>query len=59
MEFTDHMNLGDQGLGLTITGQSIGVASQWLGFGGVDGVLGYVDVSHLEAQAWILKGRAD
>ncbi|KAI0664353.1 aspartic peptidase A1 [Cubamyces menziesii] len=40
VEFTDHMNLGDQGLGLTITGQSIGVASQWLGFGGVDGVLG-------------------
>ncbi|CDO71514.1 hypothetical protein BN946_scf184910.g13 [Trametes cinnabarina] len=36
-EFTDTVSLGD---GLTITGQSIGVASRSQGFDGVDGILG-------------------
>ncbi|TDL25598.1 aspartic peptidase A1 [Rickenella mellea] len=36
-EFTDTVNLGT---GLTITKQSIGVASSSTGFGGVDGILG-------------------
>ena len=36
-EFTDTVTLGP---GLTITGQSIGVASQSEGFDGVDGILG-------------------
>ncbi|KAH9893316.1 acid protease [Cubamyces lactineus] len=41
VEFTDTINMGVGGLGLTVTGQSIGVASEWGGFEGVDGVLGY------------------
>ncbi|TFY59350.1 hypothetical protein EVJ58_g5833 [Rhodofomes roseus] len=36
-EYTDTVTLGD---GLTITGQSIGVASSAQGFSGVDGILG-------------------
>ncbi|KAI0333909.1 aspartic peptidase A1 [Cubamyces sp. BRFM 1775] len=40
VEFTDTINMGVGGLGLTVTGQSIGVAAQWAGFEGVDGVLG-------------------
>ena len=42
VEFTDIINMGVAGLGLTVRGQSIGVAAEWGGFEGVDGVLGYV-----------------
>ena len=37
-EFTDTVTLGS---GLTITGQSIGVATTSQGFDGVDGIVGY------------------
>ena len=36
-EFTDTVSLGS---GLTITGQSIGVAARSTGFDGVDGIIG-------------------
>ena len=38
-EFTDTVTLGN---GLTVTKQSIGVASRSTGFDGVDGIIGYV-----------------
>ena len=40
-EFTDTVSLGS---GLTITKQSIGVASSSQGFAGVDGIIGYVHI---------------
>ena len=41
-EFTDTVSLGN---GLTINGQSIGVATESEGFDGVDGIVGYVPSS--------------
>ncbi|KAI0333918.1 acid protease [Cubamyces sp. BRFM 1775] len=40
VEFTDRVQLGGPSQGLIIMGQSFGVASEWSGFEGVDGVLG-------------------
>ena len=42
-EYTDTVTLGD---GLTITKQSIGVASYAEGFSGVDGILGLVTLNN-------------
>ena len=46
VEWIDLVGLGSGGLGLEIPYQSIGVASESVGFEGVDGVLGYVFYLH-------------
>ena len=48
MQYADLVGLGESGLGLQISNQFIGVASEAVGFEGVDGVLGYVCNPSLE-----------